>query len=216
MGHGRGKWERALAGALAVYGWGQVSQRMQREAIPGATPARESHNGRGRGAIVFDIAREDDSTGIRVAKLAGLKVGKARKTTVTVTTGTGNNHIRAFVDAAEQGLDVPIFVVSLSNPILGNDGSLVSADSYQVAVINVGKLIRTHGLPQRTQGQGKGRGNAQPVAWGIKRQTSKAGKTYEYVSIQANLSAAGAKYQTFTNLSDLADFIDTNSEGIFL
>lgn len=217
---GRGIEEQAICNYLASRGFTEPSQRVQRAMFTGATPARGS-SGKGRGAIVVDIGRQTDVAGILVEQVASIKAGrKSRKSTITVTTGKPE-HSSAVIQAAEDGLDIPVIVIHCPDAKVEGKGSsarFVSADRFEVAVVNIGPFIRAcnGNLPRRTQGQGKGKGQAHAVSWGEKIQTSKAGKVYRYVSIQANLAKCGATYQTIHGLEALADFIEENTEGIFL
>lgn len=207
--------ETAITNYLAGHGWCAPSLRVQRSAFPGVTPAHSSKGGKGRGAVVLDVERQDDATGILISYVAGIKASKRRKSTITVTTGRPE-HMEAVIGAAEKGLDIPIFVVAMDHQIDGKGETATITDHgrISVAVVNVGQAIRQYGLKRRTQGQGKGRGNAHPVAWGTKIQRAASGKVYEYVSLQANLPACGVEWQTFDTLADLAEFIAEHSEGI--
>lgn len=217
---GRGIEEQAICNYLATRGYGEPSQRVQRAMFPGATPARGS-SGKGRGAIVVDIGRQIDAGGILVEQVASIKAGrKTKKTTITITTGKPS-HSDSVIQAAMDGLDIPVIVIHIPGSEVAGKGStarLERVENVEVAVLNLGPLIRAVNgvLPRRTKGQGKGRGNADPVTWGEKTQTSAAGKTYTYVSIQANLKACGVQYQTLNSLSDLADLIDESVEGIYV
>jgi hypothetical protein len=216
----RGIEEQAICNFLAERGFTEPSQRVQRAMFEGATPARGS-SGKGRGAIVVDIGRVVDTGPILVEQVASIKAGrKSRKTTVTITTGNPK-HSEAIVQAAMGGLDIPVIIIHCPGSEVSGKGSsarLSNVEKVEVAVLCIGPLIRAvaGNLPRRTKGQGKGRGNAEPVSWGEKVQTSKAGKSYTYVSIQANLAACGVKYQTVSNLTELADLIEESVEGIYL
>src|SRR5690606_12685939 len=109
----RSKLETALVNYLSGYGWTPPSLRVQSVAFPGCTPAATSARGRGRGGVVFDVERREDTSGILVAYVAGLKAATTRASTITITTGT-TAHIEAVVKAAERGLSIPIFAVSVN------------------------------------------------------------------------------------------------------
>lgn len=211
----RSKLETAISSFLALHGWEAPSLRVQSTAFPGVTPAYSSSGGKGRAAVVLDVEKVDDSSGIVISYVAGIKAAATRKSTITVTTGR-EEHLDAVISAAERGLSIPIFVVAVNAKIedSNEDPKIIDHGPISVAVVNVGDAIRQHGVKQRTQGQGKGKGQAHAVAWGEKIQRSAAGKEYRYVSLQANLPACGVKWQTFDTLADLAEFISANAEGI--
>ena len=206
----RSAFETALCNYLNRYGWSAPSLRVQVAAFPGVTPAHSS-GGKGRGAVVIDVEKVDDSSGIRLAYVAGLKAGPDRKSTVTITTGTGS-HVDAVVKAAESGLSIPVIIVAANTTI--TESVIVDHGTISVAVVNVGDMIRKHGVERRTEGQGKGRGIGAPIAWGVKLQKATSGKVYEYVSLQANLAACGVKWETMSTLDEFATFVSANSEGI--
>lgn len=195
--------ETQIIANLSAFGWGQVNQRTQASALPGVTPARANADGIGRGSVVFDVEKAGDNPAYLSALVAGLKASKARPTTITITTGTAA-HIAAVVKAGETGLDIPIFVV-----VQGDD-------KIEAALIKVGEQIRANGVQPRTTGQGRGRGSAAAIDYGTKKQTSAAGKTYEYVSLAANVRACGAEWRTFATFADLAQFIGENAEEIMI
>jgi hypothetical protein len=207
--------ETALTNYLAGYGWDAPSLRVQAAAFPGVTPSHTAKGGKGRGSVVIDVERVDDSTGIVLSYVAGIKASADRKSTVTITTGKPE-HVDAVVTAGENGLSIPVIVVAANSTIQGKgeDAEIIDHGPISVCVVNVGDMIRQHGVTQRTQGQGKGRGSAAPVAWGVKRQRAASGKVYEYVSLQVNLPKCGATWHTLETLPDLADFIAAHSEGI--
>ena len=211
----RSKLENAVTDYLSGHGWQPPSLRIQRSAFPGATPSKTSSSGRGRGSIVYDVEKVDDSLGIVISKVAGLKASADRRTTIDVTTGRPE-HIEAVVSAAERGLMIPVIVLAMDAEI-GEDNSIrLGEGKISACCVNVGEAIRTHGLVQRTQGQGKGRGNAHPVAWGQKAQKAKSGKTYVYVSVQAHLAGCGATWEKLNSLNDLAAYVEEHAEGIYL
>lgn len=210
----RSRLETAIINHLKGYGWMAPSLRLQSTALPGVTPAQASDSGRGRGSVLFDIEKVDDSLGIVISKVAGLKASADRRTTIDITTGRPE-HIEAVVSAAERGLMIPIIVLAMDAEI-GEDNSIRLREKISACCVNVGEAIRAHGLVQRTQGQGKGRGNAHPVAWGEKAQTAKSGKTYMYVSLQANLAGCGAIWEHLNSLDDLAAYVEEYAEGIYL
>lgn len=206
----RSKLETALTSYLAGYGWTPPSLRVQSVAFPGCTPAATSARGRGRGSIVFDVERREDA-GILVAYCVGLKASATRPSTITVTTGT-SHHIESVIKAAECGLSIPIVVVAVNAAVI--DDKILDYGKISVACVRVGDMIRRHGIEPRTEGQGKGRGRAVPVAWGVKRQRAASGKVYEYISLQANLPACGATWSTLNTLVELEGFIARSAEGI--
>lgn len=213
----RSKLETSIIHYLKGHGWGAPSLRLQSTALPGITPAQASDSGKGRGPVLFDIEKVDDSSGIIVSKVAGLKAGPDRRTTIDVTTGRPE-HIEAVVSAAERGLMIPIIVLAMDAEIEEVSGNprIISQGEISACCVNVGEAIRAHGIRRRTQGQGKGRGESHPISWGEKKQVAKSGKTYMYVSLQAHLAGCGAKWETFKTLSDLAAYLDEHAEGIYL
>lgn len=221
---GRGLLETALSNALfGDHAYVGPTMAAQKAALPDVTPVQFKPGGRGRQPAVWDVQRNGEIAGSRIAYLAGLKASKTRKTTVTITTGVGMTHIKPIVDAGIAGRSLPVFVVSVKAEIKGEKETATITDhgSISVCVLNVGDLIASavakHGrLPRRTQGQGKGKGEAKPVAWGEKLQTSPAGNTYQYISIQCNLKEAGAVWHTVATLADLESFIAEHSEGFII
>lgn len=213
----RSKLETSIIHYLKGHGWRAPSLRLQSTALPGITPAQASDSGKGRGPVLFDIEKVDDSSGIVTSIVAGLKASGDRRTTIDITTGRPE-HIEAVVSAAQRGLSLPIVVIAMKAEIeeISDNLRIISHGEISACCVNVGECIRAHGLRQRTQGQGKGRGESHPISWGEKRQTAKSGKTYVYVSLQAHLAGCGAKWETFKTLSDLADYIEGSSEAIYL
>lgn len=213
----RSKLETAIIHHLKRYGWEAPSLRLQSTALPGITPAQASDSGKGRGPVLFDIEKVDDSSGIVTSMVAGLKASGDRRTTIDITTGRPE-HIEAVVSAAERGLMIPIIVLAMDAEIeeISDNLRIISHGEILACCVNVGEAIRAHGIRRRTQGQGKGRGESHPISWGEKKQVAKSGKTYMYVSLQANLAGCGAKWETFKTLGDLANYIEGNSEAIYL
>jgi hypothetical protein len=218
---GRSLLETAISHHLATAGWAPPSMRAQTVAFPGVTPVQPVAGAAGRAAALMDAEKRAKIAGRLVAYLAGLKASATRKTTITITTGNPK-HTEAVCTAAENGLSLPIIVIAMKATIsgTGSDATITDHGPISVAVINVGKSYREHGLVQRVQGQGKGRATATftpaALSYGEKIQRSKAGKTYRYVSLAANLKSCGAEYQTLDSLDDLAQFVSENAEGFFL
>lgn len=223
MGRGRSLFEHCIANFLMDNaGFIQPTLRIQSLIFPGVTPALSNRGADGRAAAVIDMEKKIKDASFDVSLICGLKAKKKRHTTFDITTGRGDSHIQAVFDAAENGLDIPIVLIAMNGIVEGKgpDAHFASHGKISATSIKVGKIIRSMGgrdsIPRRTVGQGKGRGNAAPIAWGFKNQTSKAGKTYTYVSLQANVKACQSIWHTFDNLEQLSHFIEESCEKIFL
>ena len=206
--------ENALTSYLTAYGWEAPSLRVQAAAFPGATPAQSSEGGKGRGGIVFDLERRG-SGNILISHCLGLKAtSNGRPDTLAITTGT-EEHCENIVKACHAGLDVPIVAVRVIDAEMDGE-DLVGFSGIEATCVRFGAKLRAHGIVQRTTGQGKGRGVAAPVAWGKKAQKAASGKIYSYVTLQANVAACLATWETLRDLRDLERYVSEHAEGIIL
>jgi hypothetical protein len=203
--------ESEITRILRDYGWTAPTLRTQAAAFPECTPAKDSE-GRGRGAIVFDLERIDDR-GVLIANVVGLKATSksARPDTFAITTGR-EEHAQNVIQACQAGLDVPIIGVRLIEARWDGE-TLTGYDGLEAVCIRFGAKLREHGISERTTGQGRGRGQAAPIAWGRKTVTVN-GKQYHYITLQANVKACEGEWKALSNMADLERFIGDNAEGI--
>lgn len=189
---GRSEYSDKVLDLLCRDGWTRdVPLAFQVAMFPGVTPARESTGG--RGAVFFDVWRRTAVGSLYVDQAAGFKiVGDVTKNNSMILTKGTEEHVERIVNAAwEGGVPLPVIVLAYVD------------DLWISTSFDLQKLVRTYGVHQATQGQGKGRGHASAVSWGnteqVTRKRDRSGNvreyTYNYKYLQVNLTSANLEYE---------------------